>query len=277
MTKHWGGNGGNIAYTLALLGLRPKLFGTVGRDFDPYAEWLSRTGVDLSLVQRIDDVFMPSFFANTDLDNNQIGSFYSGAMNYAQNFRLNDVYAAQPDLVIISPNDPQAMTNLCTECRERGIKFIYDPSQQVARMSGDQLRENMEGAYMLIVNEYEAEIIAQKSGLTVEMLRGMFEVLIVTRGKEGSDIYHQGEVIRVPVFKEESIKEPTGIGDAYRAGLMAGLAYGFPLKLCGELGSLCATYALEHVGTQNHHFTMNEFVERFRTAFDDHGMLDALL
>ncbi len=276
MTKHWGGNGGNIAYTLALLHQKPKLFGTVGRDFAPYAERLAESGVDLSLVQRIDDVFMPSFFANIDMDNNQIGSFYSGAMNYAKNFRIGDVYDAKPDLVIVSPNDPDAMSNLCEECHQRGIKFIYDPSQQVARLSGDQLRANMQGAYMLVVNEYEAEMINQKTGLNIESMRQMFEVLIVTHGNQGSKIYAHDTMIQVPVFQETVIKDPTGVGDAYRAGLICGLAQGYPLQLCGELGSLCATYALEHVGTQNHHFTISDFIARFRTSFDDGGQLESM-
>jgi adenosine kinase len=277
MTKHWGGNGGNIAYTLALFDQKPKLFGTVGRDFDPYAEWLSRVGVDISLVQRINDVFMPSFFANIDLDNNQIGSFYSGAMNYAKHYRIGDVTDVRPDLVIISPNDPDAMTHLCEECRERGIRFIYDPSQQVARLNGDQLRANMHGAYMLVVNEYEAHMIHDKTGLDITALRSMVEVLIVTYGNQGSKVFTPDSEVQIPVFQETIIKDPTGVGDAYRAGLICGLAQEYPLKLCGELGSLCATYALEHVGTQNHYFTPSEFVARFRTTFDDGGLLDSLL
>ncbi|MDX2160500.1 MAG: carbohydrate kinase family protein [bacterium] len=274
MTKHYGGNGGNIAYTMGLLGQRPKLFGTVGQDFAPYAEWLSRVGVDLSTVQHIHDVYMASFFANTDIDNNQLGSFYSGAMSYAKNFRIADASPTVPDLVVISPNDPQAMRQYCAECRERSIKFVYDPSQQVARLNGEELLESMAGAYMMVVNDYEQMIISQKTGYSLEQLRSMIEVLIVTHGKDGSAIYVGDEYIRVPVFETNQIKEPTGVGDAYRAGLVTGLALGFPLRLCGEMGALCATYTLEQVGTQNHHFTPAEFVARFRTAFDDGGLLD---
>ncbi|MFN8530732.1 MAG: carbohydrate kinase family protein [Anaerolineae bacterium] len=277
MTKHWGGNGGNIAYTMALLGERPKLFGTVGKDFDPYHAWLDSVGVDLSTVKRIDDVYVASFFANTDLDNNQIGSFYSGAMSYAKQFRIADVYSGTPDLMIISPNDPIAMSQYCAECRERGIKFVYDPSQQVARLNGDDLRTSMEGAYMLVVNEYEIMMIGSKTGLSLDQIRDMIPVLIVTHGKDGSRIYTEGQCIEVPIFECTEVKEPTGVGDAYRAGLLTGLSHGFPLKLCGEMGALCATYALEHVGTQNHHFTPAEFVARFRTQFDDGGLLDQLL
>jgi adenosine kinase len=277
MTKHFGGNGGNIAYTMALLGLHPKLFGTVGRDFDSYASWLQKAGVDITTVKRIDDVFMASFFANIDVDSNQIGSFYSGAMGYAQNFKIADVYDGKPDLVVISPNDPIAMSNYCDECRQRGIRFVYDPSQQIARLNGDELRAGMTGAYLLIVNDYEVKMTMKKTDLSIDELRAMFPILIVTHGKDGSFIYHEGEEIYVPVFEAGEIKDPTGVGDAYRAGLVCGLAHNLPLKLCGEIGALCATYTLEQVGTQNHSFTPAEFITRFRSKFDDHRMLDVLL
>ena len=277
MSKHWGGNGANIAYSLALLGEHPKVFGTAGRDFGDYRQWLERTGVDCSTVRQIDDVFTASFFANIDLDNNQIGSFYSGAMAYARNYSLADVYSGKPDLVLISPNDPQAMMNLAEECRQRGIRFVADPSQQVARLNGEQLRQLIEGAYILVVNAYESEMIANKTGLSIGDLRQKIDVVVVTRGKQGSEIFQDGEVIDVPVFTPEAIKDPTGVGDAYRSGLIAGLAHGWPLKLSGEMGALCATYVLEQVGTQSHHFTPDEFVQRFRTQFDDGGLLDELL
>jgi adenosine kinase len=277
MTKHWGGNGANIAYTLALFGLRPKVFGTVGRDFGDYRLWLERVGVDCSTVRQNDNVFTASFFANTDLDNNQIASFYSGAMADARNYRLADVYGGTPDLVIISPNDPQAMVNLAEECRQRGIRFVADPSQQVPRLNGAELRQIIDGAYMLVVNGYEAEMISSKTGLTLDDLCRQIEIMIVTHGKEGSQIFTNGEVIDVSIFPATEIKDPTGVGDAFRAGLLTGFSYGWDLKLAGEVGALCATYVLEQVGTQTHHYTMAEFVERFRTRFDDEGVLDCLL
>ncbi|HVU11530.1 MAG TPA: carbohydrate kinase family protein [Phototrophicaceae bacterium] len=277
MSKHWGGNAANIAYSLGLFGLRPKVMGTVGRDFGDYRLWLERAGVDCSTVRQIDEVFTASFFANTDLDNNQIASFYSGAMAYAKNYRIADVYDGKPDLVVISPNDPQAMMNLAEECRQRGIRFLADPSQQVPRLDGDQLRQLISGAYMLVVNSYECELISKKTGLSLADLRSQIEIVIVTHGKEGSNIYDNGSVTDVPVFAPREIKDPTGVGDAYRSGLITGLAHGWPLKLAGEVGALCATYVLEQVGTQSHHFTLDEFIERFRTQFDDGGKLDQLL
>lgn len=277
MTKHWGGVAANIAYNMALMGLQPKLMGTVGRDFADYRAWLEKAGVDTHTVRQIDDVFTASFFANTDLENNQIASFYAGAMAYAKDYKLADVYANKPDLVVVSPNDPQAMVNLILECKERGIKYIYDPSQQVPRLSGDELYTSLTGAHMMIVNAYEAEIICKKTEKTIEDLRKLIDILVITQGKHGSHIYTQDQLIAVPAFPEVKIKDPTGVGDAYRAGLICGIANGWPLKLAGLVGALCATYVLEEVGTQNHHYTREEFVTRFRQHFDDQGLLDTLL
>lgn len=276
MTKHWGGVAANIAYTMALLGTRPKLMGTVGRDFGDYREWLERAGVDTSTVRQIDDVFTASFFVNTDLDNNQIASFYSGAMAHAKDLHLADVIRHKPDFVIISPNDPQAMSNLAAECREQNIRFIYDPSQQVARLDGEALRRDMQGAYAMIVNAYEAEVICKKTGQTLNDLRHQIEILVITQGKRGSHVYQHGELTDVPAFPAENIKDPTGGGDAFRAGFIRSLAANLPINLAAQVGSLCATYALEQVGTQNHSFTLHQFIERFRSEYQDHGLLDHL-
>lgn len=277
MTKHWGGNAANIAYTMALLGLRPKLMGTVGRDFPDYRRWLESNGVDCSTVRQHDDVFTASFFANTDLDNNQIASFYSGAMALARNYTLADVHEGKPDLVVVSPNDPLAMSQLCQECRDRGIKFVYDPSQQVPRLSGEELRNDMQGAYMLVVNAYESQIIGEKTGMSLDEIRQQVEILVVTQGKRGSVMYRGDEIIEAPVFPEVHIQDPTGVGDAFRAGLLRGLMSGWAARTSMLVGALCATYALEQVGTQTHHFTVQDFVERFRSTFDDEGAMDALL
>jgi adenosine kinase len=276
MTKHWGGVAANIAYNLALLGMRPRLMGTAGRDFPDYRRWLESAGVDTSTVRQIDEVFTASFFVNTDLENNQIASFYSGAMSYASDYRLADAIEDQPDLVVISPNDPIAMSRLAQECRERNIPFIYDPSQQVPRLSGEALYRDMQGAYALVVNGYEAEIICQKTHQTLNDLRRTVDILVVTRGKDGSRIYTNGDIIEVEAFPPNEIKDPTGGGDAYRAGLIHGLMLDWPLKLAGQVASLCATYVLEQIGTQNHQYTVEEFIQRFRSQYDDQGLLDAL-
>jgi adenosine kinase len=277
MTRHWGGVAANIAYSLALFGLQPKLMGTVGRDFEDYRRWLTSAGVDTSTVRQLDHVFCASFFVNTDLENNQIASFYSGAMAFAKDYRISDVHHGTPDLVLISPNDPTAMQNLAAECRQRGLRFVYDPSQQVPRLNGEELRQGMDGAYMLIVNAYEATMICEKTGLTIDQLRDAVEVLVITQGKNGSHIYADGGLIEVPAAPVSAIADPTGVGDGFRAGLLCGVANGLPWKTAGEMGSLSAAYVLEQVGPQSHTFTPEAFVTRFRTCFDDGGLLDRIL
>jgi adenosine kinase len=277
MTKHRGGVAANIAFHMAKLGATPRLMGTVGRDFRDYREWLEAAGVDTSTVQVHDDVFTASFFCNTDEENNQIASFYSGAMAKAASYQLADMPGRKtPDWVIISPNDPRAMENLAEECRERNLRFVYDPSQQIARMDGDTLRRSMTGAYLMIINQYESNMVMQKTGLSLSDLREMIDLLVITHGADGSEIYTNGDIIQVDAFPPESIVDPTGAGDAYRAGFITGLSKGLPLDLCGAMGALCATYVLEHIGTQRHSFTVSEFIARFRTHYDDEGQLDML-
>lgn len=277
MTKHWGGVAANIAFTLAKFGQRPKLMGTVGRDFGDYRHWLEGNGVDCSTVIQIDDVFTASFFANTDDDNNQLAFFYGGAMNLARNYCISDVVRQQPDLVIISPNDPVAMVNLCDECRRMSLRFIYDPGQQVARLNGDELRRGLRDAFMVVVNIYEASVIYEKTGFTLDNLREQAEIIVITESEKGSKVYCDDDTINVEAFPPTAIADPTGAGDAYRAGFILGLSKNLPLKLCAQIGALSATYALEVVGTQNHAFTRAEFVERFRSLADDAGHLDCLL
>jgi adenosine kinase len=277
MTRHWGGVAANIAYSMALLGLKPKLMGTAGRDFPDYRQWLEAVGVDCSTVRQLDDLFTASFFCNTDLENNQIASFYSGAMSRAGDYKLADVCSDTPDLVVISPNDPSAMTNLTQECRDRGIKFIYDPSQQVPRLSGDELARDMAGAHVMVVNAYESEIISKKTGMSFQEINQQVDVLVITQGERGCHIYVNGDVSEVEAFPSNGIVDPTGVGDAFRAGFIYGLMSGWPHTLSAQVGSLCATYVLENVGTQNHRYTKAEFVQRFRTTYDDQGRLNSLL
>jgi len=277
MTKHWGGVAANIAFTLAKFGMRPKLMGTVGRDFGDYRRWLEGSGVDCSTVIQIDELFTASFFANTDDDNNQLAFFYGGAMNLARHYRIADTVSKCPDLVVVSPNDPVAMVSLCDECRRSGARFIYDPGQQVARLNGDELQRGINGAFMVVINIYEASVIYEKTGLSLADLRDQAEIVVITESEKGSTIYQSNDAIEVEAFPPTQIADPTGAGDAYRAGFILGLSKGLPLKLCAQIGALSATYALEVVGTQNHNFTLTAFVERFRRLVDDRGQLDCLL
>ncbi len=279
MTRQRGGVAPNIAYTLALLGESPYLVGTAGQDFYEYRDLLMKAGVNTDKTRIYDDVFTASFFVNTDNRNNQIASFYSGAMSRAAEIRLKDVIeptSADP-LVIVSPNDPVAMENYVQECKELGIRYLYDPSQQVARVDGRVLAEGAEGAYILIMNEYEHAVLCKKTGFRHDDLLKKAEHVIVTRGINGADIYTKSETYHIPVYPTDLIVDPTGVGDSFRSGLLKGLANGWSWELSGLVGSLAAAYVLEQVGPQSHSFTPAEFVARFREVFDDEGALDILL
>ena len=274
MRRERGGCAGNIAYTMALLGLRPCLMATAGSDFAEYRQWLESHGVDTSRTLEFADVFTGSFFVSTDRSNNQIASFYTGAMSKAGALSFKDQPCDDVDLVIISPNDPSAMTQYARECQELDIPYIYDPSQQIVRLSGEELVEGTRGARMLIVNEYEYEMVKNKAGLDDEAITSLTSTLIITKGERGSTIIEQGEVVDIPPVPPVQVAEPTGVGDAYRAGIVAGLMAGFPWEVTGRLGSLAATYALEQMGTQNHTFTPAEIVARYRETFGHAPQLD---
>jgi adenosine kinase len=265
MDKRRGGCAPNIAYTLALLGERPAIMATAGQDFPEYRQWLDAVGVDTSLVREVPGKFSASFFCSTDRDNNQIASFYTGAMAHAAELSFRD--AGPCDLAIVSPNDPGAMVKYAAECRELGIRYIYDPGQQCARSTGEELREGLVGAYILVVNDYEFQLILQKTGLDESAILERSAAVIVTRGEKGSTFYLPGRSFDVPAVVPVHEADPTGVGDAFRAGFMKGLAIGAEFETCGRLGSVAATYALEHLGGQSHHFTWPEFLARYERHF----------
>ena len=265
MDKRRGGCAPNIAYSLALLGERPVLMGTAGQDFDEYRRWLDAAGVDTSLVKDIPGKFTASFFCSTDVENNQIASFYTGAMAHAAELSFRT--AGRPDLVTISPNDPAAMLQYAEECRTLGIRYIFDLGQQVARMSGDELTQGLTGSYLIICNDYELEILRQKTGLSESDLLQRAEILVVTRGEDGSSIIRPTTRVDVPAVPVRKIVDPTGVGDAYRAGLMKGLVHGADDAVCVQLGSVAAAYALEHLGGQSHAYTAAEFRQRYEKHF----------
>jgi len=265
LDKRRGGCAPNIAYTLALLGERPRLMGTVGQDFDDYRRWLDEMGVDTSLVKQIDGKFTASFFCNTDSSGNQIASFYTGAMAHAGELSFRDAGACE--LAIISPNDPGAMVRYAGECRELGVPYIYDPSQQVARMGGDDLKQGVVGAHMVICNDYEFEIIREKTGMDAAAMLQHAEAVIITRGERGASIVLRDRTIEVSAVAAENIVDPTGVGDAFRGGFMKGLAVGAGYEVCGQLGSVAATYALEHMGGSSHVYTWSEFTARYEQHF----------
>jgi len=270
MDKRRGGCGPNIAYTLALLGERPLLMATAGEDFGEYRQWLEAAGVDTSLAKEIAGKFCASFFCSTDEANNQIASFYTGAM--ADAGQLSFRMVRDCGLAIIAPNDPGAMIQYAEECRTLAIPFIFDPGQQCARMSGEELRDGVSGATIVIVNDYELELLRQKTGLSERDILDQVKALIVTRGEHGSSVLTIEGRVDVPAVSPHRIVDPTGVGDAYRGGLMKGLALGLPYDMCARLGSVAATYALEHLGGLSHAYTWKEFKKRYEEHFGSESL-----
>lgn len=275
MVKRRGGIAPNIAYTLALLGGKPRVMATVGEDFADYRAQLEEVGVDTSLIKVVPGVFTASFFCNTDQSNAQIASFYPGAMEYAGELSFHDL-EHRPDWVVISPNSPDSMVKYPRECRELGIPYLYDPSQQIPRMTSQDLRSGVEGASALMVNDYEFELIKKQTRMhESEIFKGL-HFMVITRGDQGASIYVHGEEIRTPVVPTQKILDPTGVGDAFRGGFLTGFSHDLDWEICGKMGALSATYCLEAMGTQEHSYTVQEFVSRFREHFDDKGILDKL-
>jgi adenosine kinase len=265
MDKRRGGCAPNIAYTLALLGERPLLMATAGEDFGEYRQWLDAAGIDTTHARQVPGKFCASFFCSTDTENNQIASFYTGAMADAGELSFRAV--PHCGLAIIAPNDPGAMVQYAEECRTLGIPFIFDPGQQCARMEGDQLREGITGAAIVIVNDYELELLRQKTGMSEQDILVVAQTLIVTKGEKGSSIVTSGGQVDVPAVTPARIVDPTGVGDAFRGGLMRGISLGLPYEMCARMGSVAATYALEHLGGLSHAYTWDEFKARYQEHF----------
>lgn len=276
MSKQRGGIAPNIAYTMALLGERPRVMATVGEDFEEYRAWLEEKGVDTSLMCVVPGIFTASFFATTDRASAQIATFYPGAMGYGGTQSLKDL-KNKPDIVIVSPNAPEAMMKFPAECRELGVDYLYDPSQQVLRLEGSELARDMEGAHFLFCNDYEFGLVSKKTGWSLDQVLDHVKTLVITRGKDGADLYSGNDAVHIPTVPEDEVVDPTGVGDAFRGGFLTGYSHGFNWKLCGEIGSLAAVYCLEQRGPQSHNYSREEFVQRFRRHFDDSGKLDELL
>lgn len=264
-----GGIGPNIAYTMALLGERPRLMGTVGQDFEEFRVWLEAQGVDTSLVIAYPGEFTATFTVITDTAQNQIAGFHSGAMSRGRELTYHGLDVNEIDYTIISPHDPEGMLRNCAECRELGIKFFFDPSQQLARFDGAQIMAGLRGAYAMTVNDYELEVLKQKTGLDEAGILDEVTLLVVTRGEDGASLISKDRRVDVPVVKPKAIVDPTGVGDAFRGGLLAGLVRGYPWEVAGRIGALAATYCLEQMGTMNHRYTRTEFAARYRENFGD--------
>ncbi len=267
-----GGVAANIAFGMGVLGLSPILVGAVGPDFADYRSWLQRHGVDTESVHVSEVRHTARFVCTTDEHANQIATFYAGAMQEARDIELGPVVerVGTVDLVLVGANDPEAMMRHTEECRYRRIPFAADPSQQLARMHGDEIRQLVDGAAYLFTNEYEAALTEQKTGWSSEEILDRVGTRITTLGPSGVRIERKGaDMIQVPTPKETHKADPTGVGDAFRAGFLAGLAWGLPLQRCAQVGSLLATHVIESIGTQEYELARRSFLLRIREAYGD--------
>ncbi|MET8979718.1 carbohydrate kinase family protein [Streptomyces sp. NPDC004539] len=267
-----GGVGANIAFGMGQLGTSPVLVGAVGSDFAEYRAWLDRHGVDTQSVHISETRHTARFVCTTDADHNQIGSFYAGAMSEARFIELNTVAerVGAIDLVSIGADDPEAMLRHTEECRTRGIPFAADFSQQIARMDGDEIRILLEGATYLFSNEYEKGLIESKTGLSDAEILAKVGHRVTTLGSRGVRVERLGEpVIEVGCPEEEAKVEPTGVGDAFRAGFLSGLVWGVSLERAAQVGCMLATLVIETVGTQEYTLQRGHFLERFAKAYGD--------
>jgi adenosine kinase len=265
-----GGIGANIAFGMGVLGCTPVLVGSAGSDFADYRSWLERHGVDCSGVRISETAHTARFVCTTDEDMCQIASFYAGAMAESRLIELAPIEArvGPLDLVLISPDDPEGMLRHAQECRQRGYKFAVDPSQQLARMNGEQIREFLGDADYLFSNDYEWELLLKKTGWTEAEVLGKVGMRITTLGEKGVEIVDsKGPVVHVAAVPELSKTDPTGVGDAFRAGFLAGLSHGLDLERAAQLGSYVAVLVLETIGTQEWVFDTAEAVTRIGGAF----------
>ena len=262
-----GGVGGNMAYNLALLGVPVALVGAVGSDFGPYREALEDIGVDLTLVTEVDDDLTASAYMNADMAGNQIASFYPGPGALTRDMDLTEI-AGRADYGIVSAGDPVAMM-LHSEQIAKSGKLVFDPAQQIVILDGEQLSRGIDLAEIVVGNDYEMGMIERKTGMSVADISSKVPMTVVTYGDRGSEIFTGGESVRIPTAAPDPLADPTGGGDAYRAGLLTGLLLKKDLPVTGRMAALAATYAIEYVGTQEHSYTHQQFVDRFNAAFPE--------
>ena len=265
LRRNYGGCAGNIAYNLALLGGHGAPMATVGHDFTPYAEWLRERSVDLTHVRTVEQEFTAQAFITTDLDDNQITAFHPGAMSHSHLNRVPD--GADITLGIVAPDGRDGMVQHAAQFAEAGIPLLFDPGQGLPMFGGQELLDFIGKSSWIAVNDNERQLLAERTGLSLREVARRVRALIVTRGAEGSVIHADGREIVVPAVRPEAIVDPTGCGDAYRAGLIYGLQNGLDWETTGRVASLMGAIKIAHAGTQHHSFTRDEFEARFRAAF----------
>ena len=267
MRREFGGTAGNIAYNLKLLGEDPLLMATVGEDAGPYLERLHALGIETSRVKRIPGTFTAQAFITTDLDDNQITAFHPGAMDHSHENEVGSAPGA--GLAIIAPDGREGMLRHARECARAGVPFVFDPGQGLPMFSREELLEFVRQAEVLAVNDYEGRLLEEKTGRLLESFVPELRALVVTLGAQGSRIHAAGRTIEIPAVPADSLADPTGCGDAYRAGLLYGMARGWDWERCGRLASVMGAIKIAHRGAQNHRPSRAEIAERYRRAFGE--------
>jgi adenosine kinase len=272
-----GGVAGNIAYNLSLLGERPLLVGAVGHDFHDYEALLKQRGVDTSGLLHIGDEFTASCFINTDKSNNQIVAFYTGAMAHSRAISMHELGLTSDDLVLISASDPESMNRIARECQELGVPYVFDAGKQTPRLEPENIRVGLAGAQVVMGNDYEFAMMAKKAGMSEEELIATAPLTVITRGDQGSSIYSSetgSQGVDIPIVPAREVRDPTGAGDAYVAGLVFGLARKLPLDVTGRIAALTAVFAVEERGCQEHAYTPSEFVARYTEVFGPNELVE---
>jgi adenosine kinase len=259
MRKEFGGTGGNIAYNLNLLGANTIPMATVGEDFAPYMKWVEKCGINTKYINILPDTYTGQAFITTDMDDNQITAFHPGAMSESHQNQVSAVSAV--DIGIVSPDGSDGMIEHAQQFADAKIPFIFDPGQGMPMFSGEELTTFIEQASYLAVNDYESQMLQDKTGLNLAKIASMVDAFIITKGGEGSEIHTNGETLNIAPAKAQATQDPTGCGDAYRAGLLYGLMNDLDWKTTGQLAGLLGAIKIAHLGTQNHTFDMPE-VER---------------
>jgi adenosine kinase len=267
MRREFGGCAGNIAYNLKLLGGDPVPMGTVGTDFGPYAEWMDYQGISRSHVLGVENTYTAQAFITTDMDDNQITAFHPGAMDASHLNRITD--APEIKLGIVSPDGRQGMLEHAAQFAEAGIPFIFDPGQGLPMFGGEELKRFIAQATWVCVNDYESQLLQERTGLSPHEIAEQVEALIVTLGGDGAHIYTDRQRIDIPAAPVSAMNDPTGCGDAFRAGLLYGLMNDLDWQTTGRISALMGAIKIEHHGTQNHSFSVDEFRERYRLSFSE--------
>lgn len=265
MRREFGGCAGNIAYNLKLIGGEPLPMGTVGEDFEPYARWMERCGIDRTHVLSVPGTYTAQAFITTDMDDNQITAFHPGAMNQSQRTHVRDAKGAK--LGIVAPDGRDGMIQHAREFAEAGIPFVFDPGQGMPLFDGKDLERFVEQASYLALNDYEARLFEERTGKPIAHHAKKLKAVIVTKGAEGSEIFADGKTYTIPAVKAQSVTDPTGCGDAYRGGLLFGIEKGLDWETTGRIAALMGAIKIAHPGTQNHRFSREQFFDDFKQEF----------